>query len=242
MSFVYYPLFLFASMVSTRLKISLPCWKVSLNPLDLVTFDRLFLTIYNLLLVPLGFLTLLKSILFVYILKLFLFHLRFIKPLTIVFLSDLITLKVSIVSEFWHIFSFQHCFFVYFFMCNFIVGFSVLCFWNPLFKKQILFLWKMLLFYLFMLLCLSHLFYSILNYFASLFLASWLKCSVNDLQNFKKSIQKKKAPNSIFTFRNCQRHFYVIQSCYKQLWQGYRRLSTNVLCSVMADSLQPHGW
>ena len=142
MSFVYYPLFLFASMVSTRLKISLPCWKVSLNPLDLVTFDRLFLTIYNLLLVPLGFLTLLKSILFVYILKLFLCHLRFIKPLTIVFLSDLITLKVSIVSEFWHIFSFQHCFFVYFFMCNFIVGFSVLCFWNPLFKEQILFFMK----------------------------------------------------------------------------------------------------
>lgn len=112
MSFVYYPLFLFANMVSTRLKISLPCWKVFLNPLDLVTFDRWFLTIYNLLLVPLGFLTLLKSILFVYIFKLFLFHLRFIKHLTIVFLSDLIILKVSIVSEFWHIFSFQHCLFI----------------------------------------------------------------------------------------------------------------------------------
>ena len=97
----------------------------------------------------------------------------------------------------------------------------------------------MFLCYLFMLLCLSHPFYSILNYFAALFLASWLKCSVNDLQNFKKSIREKKAPDSIFTFRNCQRHFCLIQSCYKQLWQGYRKLSTNVLCSVMADSATP---
>lgn len=112
MSFAYHPLFLFASMVCTRLKFFLPCWKVSLNPLDLMPFDRWFLTMYNLLLVPLGFLILLKSILFVYSFKLFLFHVRFIKHWTIVFLSDLIILKVSIVSEFWHIFSFQHYLFI----------------------------------------------------------------------------------------------------------------------------------